>query len=193
MRVVRLLQGGLLACASALLAGCSANIEDFAGKEPRLQLEEYFSGAIVAHGMVQNRSGEVTRRFRAELVGTWDGNEGELAEVFYWDDGEEEDRTWYLTKVGENRYDGQASDVVGVAEGTTAGNALNWVYQLTVDLDGRELDITMDDWMYLLDEDRLMNRTEMRKFGFRVGEIIIYMERLEETPEEAGFAERLWR
>jgi len=34
-----------------------------------------------------------------------------------------------------------------------------------------------DDWMYLLDEQRLLNKTEMRYFGFRVGEITLYIER----------------
>lgn len=172
MRIFAVIAGFLI-----FLTGCSAKIEDYQADSPKLHLDEYFVGDIVAYGMVQDRSGKVTQRFRADIVGTWEGNQGELDEVFYWDDGREETRVWTLTKTGENSYEGTAGDVVGVAKGTTAGNALHWVYQLEVPFRDGTIAVTLDDWMYLLDEDRLVNRTEMRKFGFRVGEITIYMEK----------------
>ena len=34
-----------------------------------------------------------------------------------------------------------------------------------------------DDWMYLLDADRLINRAEISKFGISLGEVILYIER----------------
>lgn len=169
----------LTLAAALMLLGCSAKIDDYKDDSPALHLDQFFVGNIVAHGMVQDRSGKVTQRFRADIVGTWEGDQGVLDEVFYWDDGREETRVWQLTKTGPNSYEGTAGDVVGVAKGTTAGNALHWVYQLEVPFRDSTIAITLDDWMFLLDEDRLVNRTEMRKFGFRVGEITIYMERLD--------------
>lgn len=41
----------------------------------------------------------------------------------------------------------------------------------------RTIKVTMDDWMYLLDEDRLINRTRMTYFGVHVGDLTIYIER----------------
>ena len=171
------------ALVAVFLTGCSASIDDYQGETPELKLEEFFNGPLVAHGMVQNRSGKVTQRFTATMEGTWDGNEGVLDEQFYWDDGREEERVWYLTKTSDSTYEGRASDVVGSAEGTIAGNALNWVYQLEVEAAGRELKVTLDDWMYLLDEDRMINRTRMTYFGFHVGDITLYIERLDEDSE----------
>ncbi|RUO36589.1 DUF3833 domain-containing protein [Aliidiomarina sanyensis] len=159
------------------MAACSTQISEYEGVEPTLNLDEFFVGDIVAYGIIQDRSGKVTQRFRADIVATWEGNQGVLDEVFYWDDGREETRVWELTKLGPNRYEGTAGDVVGIARGTTAGNALHWVYQLEVPWRDGTINITLDDWMFLVDEDRLFNRTEMRKFGFRVGEITIFMER----------------
>ena len=167
----------LLLMAAIALSGCTARIDDYAGTTPVLKLEEFFNGPLVAYGMIQDRSGQVTQRFEVEMVGTWDGPEGVLDEQFVWDDGRKEERIWYLTKVGENRYNGTASDVVGVAEGTVQGHALHWVYKLQVPVGERTLNITLDDWMFLIDENRLINRTEMRYFGFRVGEITLYIER----------------
>lgn len=161
----------------AVLTACSASIDDYQGESPELKLETFFNGPLVAHGMVQNRSGKVTQRFTATMEGTWDGNEGVLDEQFYWDDGREQERVWRLTKVDENTYEGRAGDVEGTAVGTTAGNALNWVYKLQVETGGRTLNVTLDDWMYLLDEDRMINRTKMTYFGFHVGDITLYIER----------------
>jgi hypothetical protein len=35
----------------------------------------------------------------------------------------------------------------------------------------------MDDWMYLVEENIILNRTSMRKFGFKVGEIVLVMKK----------------
>ncbi len=64
--------------------------------------------------------------------------------------------------------------MVGTATGTRAGNALNWRYVLALEVRGRTWNISFDDWMYLLDERTLVNRATMRKFGFRVGEVILF-------------------
>lgn len=167
----------MLLALSLLLTACSAGIKEFEGTGPALQLEQFFDGPLVAHGMVQSRSGKVTGRFKAVMTGRWQGNEGVLEEDFYWDDGRHEQRIWYLTKTAANRYEGRAADVVGTAVGTTAGHALNWQYQLNVKTAERELTVTLDDWMYLLDENRMLNRTKMTYFGFHVGDITLYIER----------------
>ena len=41
--------------------------EDFKNKEPRLIIEEYLTGNVKAWGVLQNRSGKVTRQFSADL------------------------------------------------------------------------------------------------------------------------------
>lgn len=162
-----------------LLSGCSASITDFKDSSPELKLEQFFNGPLRAHGMVQDRSGKITGRFSVNMVGRWQGNSGVLEEDFIWDDGRKQQRIWYLTKTADNRYTGTASDVIGTAVGTTAGNALNWKYQLSVPTDYGELDISLDDWMYLLDNKRMFNRTKMTYFGFYVGELTLYIEQIQ--------------
>ena len=158
-----------------LLAGCSStSVEEYAGREPRLDLSEYFSGPLTGWGIVQDRSGEVTRSFRVDLVGRWDGNQGVLEEDFFWSDGERQQRTWRFTRLDEHTYTGTAGDVVGEASGRAYGNALRWKYVLALDLDGDIVEVTLDDWMYLLEGDVLVNRSEIRKFGFRVGEVTLF-------------------
>ena len=48
---------------------------DFKNQKPRLIIEEYLSGNVKAWGILQNRSGKVTRQFSADLNGKWDGKQ----------------------------------------------------------------------------------------------------------------------
>ena len=162
---------------ASLLASCSSKIEDYAGTTPALELDEFFRGELVAFGMVQDRSGRVLRRFKVDMVASWKDNQGILEENFVYDDGERQRRTWRLEKHADGRYTGTAGDVVVPAEGRTRGYALNWRYTLAVPVDGRVWNIDFNDWMYLLDEDRLINRAEMTKWGFNVGEVTLWIER----------------
>lgn len=166
---------GIVAALVLFLGACSSGIEDYRGETPELKLEEFFNGELVAYGIVQDYSGEVTQRFRVEMVGTWDGNEGVLDEQFYYADGREQERIWYLTKTAPNQYEGRASDVEGVAKGRTVGNVLSWEYVLVIEMDGEPFSVTLDDWMYLVDSDNMINRTKMYKYGLPVGELTLYI------------------
>ena len=170
----------LLLCPLLLLAGCGTSLDDYRGEGPNWDLARFFNGKLVAHGLVTDRSGEVTSRCRVERQGRWRECKGEVLEQFYFDDGRQQTRTWFLSKGADGHWRGTASDVVGEAVGKTAGFALNWRYQLDLALpDGEVVRVSFDDWMYLLDEDRLINRAAISKFGIHLGEVILYIERLE--------------
>ena len=90
---------------SLLLTNCASNKmkpEDFKGKQPRLIIEEYLQGNVKAWGLLQNRSGEVTRQFYADLNGSWDGKQLILDEKFNWTDGEIQTRQWIINKIDEH-------------------------------------------------------------------------------------------
>ena len=167
----------LLIIALFLITSCSNNStmkpEDFKGKEPRLIIEEYLSGDVKAWGVLQNRSGKVTRQFSADLNGKWDGNQLILDEKFNWDDGEIQTRQWQITKIDENKYEGTAGDVVGKAKGYSYGPAFKFEYVLLVPVKGKEMKITFDDWIFKQDDRVAINRATMTKFGIRVAELTV--------------------
>ncbi|MDC3036313.1 DUF3833 domain-containing protein [Candidatus Pelagibacter sp.] len=160
-----------------LITSCSNNSamkpEEFKGKEPRLIIEEYLSGNVKAWGILQNRSGKVTRQFSADLDGKWDGNKLILDEKFNWDDGEIQTRQWQITKVDENNYEGTAEDVVGKAKGYSYGPAFKFEYVLLVPVKGKEIKITFDDWIFKQDDRVAINRATMTKFGIKVAELTV--------------------
>ena len=159
-----------------LFTSCSKNTmkpEDFKNKEPRLIIEEYLSGNVKAWGVLQNRSGKVTRQFSADLDGTWDGKQLILKEKFSWDDGEIQNREWTINKIDDNHYEGTAGDVVGKAKGYSYGPAFKFEYVLLVPVKGKEMKITFDDWIFKQDDKVAINRATMTKFGFKVAELTV--------------------
>ncbi|MBD1148237.1 MAG: hypothetical protein CBD61_01730 [Pelagibacteraceae bacterium TMED201] len=177
MRHIKMTKSIILIISIFLITSCTNNSamkpEDFKNKEPRLVIEEYLSGKIKAWGVLQNRSGKVTRQFSADLNGTWDGKELTLKEKFIWDDGEIQDREWKINKIDEHNYEGTAGDVVGKAIGYSYGPAFKFEYVLLVPVKGRELKITFDDWIFKQDERVAINRATMTKFGFKVAELTV--------------------
>ncbi len=161
--------------ASGLLAACaSVTPQDYAAQKPALDLREYFNGQVDAWGIVQDRSGRVIKRMTVEMTCTWNGDTGTLDERFTYADGTRETRVWTIRKDG-NRYTGTAADVVGEAKGEAAGNALNWKYVLDARREGGgTIHLDMDDWMWLMDERTLLNKTSFSKFGIRFGEVTIF-------------------
>jgi hypothetical protein len=160
-----------------LLNACSVTIDHYKDTSPSFQLEKFFNGELTAHGMIQGPRGEVTRRFSVAMKAYWEGNKGTLEEDFVYDDGEQQRRVWHLTKQNNHTYIGQADDVIGEAIGTVEGFALNWHYTLKVPIDGEIWQFQLNDWMYLLDEDRLLNRATMKKLGIPVAEITLWIEK----------------
>ena len=157
------------------LTGCAKDMKptDFKDQKPRLVIEKYLSGNVKAWGVLQNRSGKVTRQFKADLNGKWNGNTLILDEIFNWNDGEKQTRKWTIKKIDEHNYEGTASDVVGKAIGYSYGPAFKFEYVLLVPIKGKNIKITFDDWIFMQDERVAINRATMTKFGIKVAELTV--------------------
>ena len=158
---------------TSCLSNQSMKPEDFKDQKPRLIIEDYLSGNVKAWGILQNRSGKVTRQFSADLDGKWDGKQLILDEKFNWSDGEIQTRQWQINKIDDHNYEGTAGDVVGKAKGYSYGPAFKFEYTLLVPVKGRELKIKFDDWIFMQDERVAINRATMTKFGIKVAELTV--------------------
>ena len=112
------------------------------------------------------------------ITGTIEDDVLILDEQFLYDDGERNSRIWRITRTGidENghiAYDGTAVDINGVASGIVAGNALNWRYDVTLDMGGTQLEVHFDDWIYQQDEHIALNRAYVSKYNIDIGSVSI--------------------
>jgi hypothetical protein len=182
--IIRILCPAAILLAALTLSACTGkpSLDDPPLGDRELNLEEFFEGRTVARGQFQDVFGTVRRRFDVTIDGTWDGDRLTLVEDFTYEDGSSERRVWTLRKSGPDTWEGTAPDVIVRATGEERGDAFNWRY--TIDLPVPSADgttetvrVTFDDWMWLLSEDRLLNRAYMRRWGIDIGEVIIFFEK----------------
>jgi hypothetical protein len=163
--------------ACLIVNACSTSLSDYQNTTPKFDLQTYFDGDITAWGIVQDYSQKTTRRFCVDIIATWQGNNGELHESFYFADGETQIRIWQLNVDDSGMVTGSAGDVIGEASGSANGMSFNWQYTLRVPVGDSEYDLNIDDWMFLLDQNRMMNRSYMSKLGVGVAEISIFFDK----------------
>ncbi len=153
--------------------------ENYIDMKPEFKLEEYFNGPVKAWGIIQDRKGNVISRFDADLIGTWEGNQGVLEENFrYYDSGVVQDRRWEITKVDENNYIGSAGDIIGEAVGKSYGNAIQWQYSMDIPVENKTYRLKFDDWIWAMNDGVVINRSYLKKFGFTVAELTVFMQKL---------------
>ncbi|MBT8413549.1 MAG: DUF3833 domain-containing protein [Boseongicola sp.] len=174
----------ILALAVLGLAACTGkpNADDTLLSDRKLDLETFFVGTSVARGQFQDVFGTVRRRFDVEITGTFDGQTLRLVEDFVYEDGATEQRIWTLEKTGEDSWQGTAPGVEGIATGIERGDTFNWRYSIDLPVPSADgtvetVKVTFDDWMWLLSDDRLLNRAYVKRFGVDIGDVIIIFEK----------------
>ncbi|MEM1106605.1 MAG: DUF3833 domain-containing protein [Pseudomonadota bacterium] len=172
-------KAAMAAAAVASATGCATpDLASFADAPRSLVLEEYFEGQTVAHGIFEDRFGKVRRTFKVDITGTVEDGVLTLDERFIYDDGERDQRIWVIDILGGGAYRGTAGDVPGNATGQVVGNAFNWKYKVDLKVGDSTWNVGFDDWMYLLEDDILMNRAYVTRFGIEIGQVTISFQKI---------------
>ena len=103
----------------------------------------------------------------------WENGVGTLEEDFVYSDGTKSRRVWTIKKTADSKYVGTASDVIGEAKGESAGNAFYWEYILDLPVGDSTYKVKFEDWMYLMDDKVMLNKSKMYKFGIYLGEVTL--------------------
>lgn len=160
------------------LNGCSGmKLSHYSAEHPPFDIKEYFNGPIKGWGIIQDRSGNVVKRFDVSMVGIWEGDKGRLEEEFVYYDGSKDQRIWHIEKKDDENYIGTAGDIIGSAKGKQSGNAMRWNYKMDIKTGGRSFRINFDDWMWHMNDGVLINRSYLKKFGFTVAELTLFMQK----------------
>lgn len=154
--------------------------EHYAATTPAFSITEHLTGPIQSEGVIFGPNGRMTNSFVAQMEGRLEGDQLVLSEDFTYSNGSTQAREWTITMEEDGRFTATADDIIGAATGRVAGAALNLRYRIVLPeaAGGHTLDV--NDWLYLTADGVLMNRSEFRKFGIKVGELIATMRPLAE-------------
>ena len=161
-----------------LFTGCSqTDMKEFQNNTPKLDLFNFFEGKTIAYGIFEDRFGNLKRQFRVNIDGKINNQTLTLDEDFLYDDGEQAKRIWKIEKKIDNTqkvtYEGKADDIEGKASGSISGNALNWSYDIYLNIKGSEIKVHFNDWIYKQSEDLAINRAYVSKFGINIGSVTL--------------------
>ena len=83
-----------------------------------------------------------------------------------------QDRTWSIILGEKGRFTATAADVPGEAQGRQVGATIRMQYPIRLpdDVGGHLLKTV--DWIYLTADGTMINRSQFRKFGFKVAELV---------------------
>ena len=148
------------------------------GKGPEFDPRRDLNGKILCEGIIYGPFGRVTSRFVAQMQGEWQGNRGVLREVFRYDNGEVQEREWQLVIGNEGRIEARAADVEGVGSGHVSGPTVQMLYDIRLPSSAGGHVLRVVDWMYLAENGTIINRSQFRKFGIKVAELVATMRRV---------------
>lgn len=179
MYLLYFLMGGVATLAAIWLIsrrmGFQAQTPEDYTDGPSFDIRKVLNGTLLCDGIIYGPTGRVSSRFVARFEAEWTGDTGIMREHFSYDSGTTQDREWRLSVDPNGRITADADDLVGTGTGQQVGSGvqLNYTIKLPESAGGHSLQVT--DWMYLLENGSIMNRSQFRKFGFKVGELIATM------------------
>ena len=151
--------------------------QDYDGQSPQIDLSTHLNGPIKCEGVIYGPLGRVASRFVGDFNAEWQENRGVMSEHFLYDSGNTQDREWRLELGNDGSIRAEADDLVGVGEGQQTGSAVKLAYRIRLpkEAGGHVLNVT--DWMYMAPNGVIVNRSQFRKFGIKVAELVATMRR----------------
>ncbi|MDV7144350.1 DUF3833 domain-containing protein [Tropicimonas sp. TH_r6] len=173
--ILLLLALTIVSARSLLLSFRAQRPADYAATSPEFDIRQVLNGPIDSEGLIYGPNGRMTNSFIARMQGDWDGDTGTLSEDFTYSNGNRMQRKWYLTLGPDNTFTATADDLEGEGHGVISGSTVMMRYRIRLpeEAGGHVLNVT--DWLYLMQDGSIMNRSEMRKFGIKVAELVATM------------------
>lgn len=153
--------------------------KDYAGQMPQFDLRTHLDGQIRCEGVIYGPLGRVASRFTAEFEAQWAGNRGVMRERFLYDSGSTQDREWRLELGNDGTIRAEACDLAGPGRGVQRGPAVRLDYRLRLPKQAGGHVLAVTDWMYLTPTGAIVNRSQFRKFGIKVAELVATMQRVD--------------
>ncbi|CAM4129197.1 DUF3833 domain-containing protein [Pseudoalteromonas byunsanensis] len=163
-----------------LLAACGISIDanKYQNIDPQFDPFEFFNGKVKAWGIVQDRSGDMIQRFTVEIDGRTDGTTLTLDETFHYEVGQGvTHRVWKISAKDRSQLQGSANDILGQAKGQLAGNVMRWQYEMSLPVDKTSYTVQFDDWIWAFEDNTIINRSYIKKFGIVMAEVTIFMQK----------------
>jgi hypothetical protein len=153
---------------------------DYVDSFPVFDLRLHLRDKMICEGVIFGPLGRVTSSFTANFDVSWEGNVATVAETFRYNDGSRQEREWTVTLGKNGNFTSTAPDVIGEGQGIQSGPTLLLRYRIRLPEELGSHVLKTVDWMYLTPDGTIVNRSQFRKFGIKVAELVATLRPAEE-------------
>lgn len=151
--------------------GRAKKVSDFAGTTPAFDLVRFWTGHTHSWGVIENRAGAPTETIETDCLGSPEPGGVHMVQTLTEGDGTVRHRDWHLRRGAAGAFTATANDMAGTATGRAAGRVFHWDW-VWVRSPGNALkNLTMHQWMYLMPDGSMMNRTVITVLGVTVAQV----------------------
>lgn len=137
-------------------------------------LESVFARQLQGSGAIFYRNGRLKTRLSVVASGSWDGKLLTLQEYLRYESGELHHRTFYITKIDDDRYTAQCREFVGPSFIRRHRSGFQWRYRLKENSrEAHRITLSANDRLFLCADGTVLDHAVLRKFGVRVGEVFM--------------------
>ncbi|MGO4852007.1 DUF3833 family protein [Phaeovulum sp. W22_SRMD_FR3] len=162
----------LLMVLSRLRGFAAQRPANYAAQAPAIDIRRQLNGSYLCEGVIFGPLGRVSSRFTARMQAEWQGNSCTLREDFLYDDGSRQARAWQLHLTEDGQIRAEAADVIGSGRGQQSGPTVQLLYQLQLPAKSGGHVMSVTDWLYLTPGGTLVNRSQFRKYGVKLAELV---------------------
>lgn len=135
-------------------------------------LPDFFEGRSQAWGMFEDPFGNVKRTFTAQIEGLWEEDVFVLDERFQFSDGKQDHRTWRLKYLPDGTFTAECKETVSPGTGRVVQDGCVLAYRFRLAIGARTITVKFNDLFRLLDDDTLINRSKVSKWGVPIGQVV---------------------
>lgn len=148
------------------------SVADYEDGFPAFDMKEHLTGQMICEGAIFGPVGRITSTFIAHFDIDWQGNTCVMNETFEYNDGTSQHRVWTVTLGQNGTFTATAPDVPGQGMGTVSGQAVQLRYPIRLPEELGAHVLRTVDWMYLTPNGTIVNRSQFRKYGVKVAELV---------------------
>ena len=159
--------------AAGLVSACAAEpVRTRAAAEPGFNPIAFFDGHTRSRGVIEDRSGAPTGPIVTDSVAYQDAaGRLHMAQTLMSPGGTAQRRDWVLWRTGPDTFDATANDMDGTARGESTGRMFHWTRVWARSPGDPLMNVTINQWMYRMDDGSVIIRTAVSKLGFIVAEV----------------------
>ncbi len=142
-----------------------------------LFLPDFFEGHSHAWGMFEDVFGNIKREFTVKIEGRWEEETFILDERFQFSDGHEDRRIWRLRYHKDGQFVAECPETIAPGIGRSVENGCTLSYRFRLAVGNRRIIVNFNDVFRLIDENTMLNRAKVSKWGLPVGQVIVAFKR----------------